>query len=215
MSRPSTREIERRLSRLMGDDGRPPSVKELAALVDAFLDGVSSCDAVTAEPAPEEADCGVALGALSDIGAVDQPGGPLSDIQQELEEIRSVTAEAAAAFLSCAETLEDQSGGEGLPADTGPALLQCTTDICEASAFQDIAGQRLTKITQLLRQIEFQVASAKAALGDTAAADAVRALGETVENTEKRKVEHILHGPQEAGTANTQEEIDKILASFN
>lgn len=215
MPRLSTREIERRLTRLMGDDGRPPSVEQLAVLIDGLLGETAASGMAQADPAAEETGCRDALDALSDIGAADHPDGPLSDIQQELDEIRTVTADAAAAILSCAETLEDLSGRENLPSESGASLLQCATDICEASAFQDIAGQRLTKITQRLRQIDFQVASAKAALGDTAAAEAVQSLGETVEKTEKRKVEHILHGPQEAGSANTQEEIDKILASFD
>jgi hypothetical protein len=36
-----------------------------------------------------------------------------------------------------------------------------------------------------------------------------------VEQQDSRKEEHILHGPQDAGIANSQEEIDKILASFD
>ena len=199
----------------MGDDGRPPSVDELTALIGGLLDETAAGDTGQPDPSSEEAGRQAAVDALSDIGAVDHPGGPLSDIQQELDEIRTVTADAAAAILSCAETMEDLSGRENPPSESGASLLQCATDICEASAFQDIAGQRLTKITHLLRQIEFQVAGAKAALGDMAAAEAVQSLGQTVEKTEKRKVEHILHGPQEAGSANTQEEIDKILASFD
>ena len=94
-------------------------------------------------------------------------------------------------------------------------LSHLATDMYEAASFQDLTGQRLTRIGESLRRIEFLVASAKAALGDEGAAAEAEALSETVEKTENRKMEYILHGPEEAGTANTQEEIDKILASFD
>ena len=94
-------------------------------------------------------------------------------------------------------------------------LYRLATDIYEASGFQDITGQRLTHMAQTLKQVELQIASAEAVLGDKNAVQAAETLADTVEKTEARKMEYILHGPQEAGKANTQEEIDKILASFD
>ena len=88
-------------------------------------------------------------------------------------------------------------------------------EIFEASTFQDITGQRLTRIAESLRHIEYLLAATKAALGDEEAADSAESMAGSLEQVEQRKVEYILHGPQEAGKANTQEEIDKILASFD
>lgn len=156
-----------------------------------------------------------ALIALIDVGNIDQGVGPLADLWRELDEIRLATQDAAAKFLACAETIEGVSERPDLDPDDQVVLSQVATDMYEATAFQDISGQRLTRIAETLRRIEYLVASAKAALGDDSAVADAEALSDMVEKTEHRKVEYILHGPEEAGKANTQEEIDKILASFD
>jgi chemotaxis protein CheZ len=152
---------------------------------------------------------------LNELGTVDEGEGPLASISRDLDEIRDATQDAAAKFLACAENIEELSDRPDIDPDDQTVLMQVSTDIFEASAFQDLTGQRLTRIAEFLRQIEYYFASTKAALGDEEAAEIANSLSDTVEQMENRKVEYILHGPQDAGTANSQEEIDKILASFD
>lgn len=198
----------RELSDIIGEVARTLTV-DLGPLSNAEpSDGEGAGDA-------SAADGGAALDALADVGAIDQGDGLLADLWQDLDEIRTVTQDAAAKYLSCAETVESFADRPDLESDDQAMLSHLATDMYEAASFQDLTGQRLTRIGESLRRIEFLVASAKAALGDEGAAAEAEALSETVEKTENRKMEYILHGPDEAGTANTQEEIDKILASFD
>jgi chemotaxis protein CheZ len=160
-------------------------------------------------------DFGGALALLSEIGNVDGSDSPLAELWQELDEIRTVTQDAAAKFLACAKKVEAIAERPDLPSEEQEQFERLATDMFEASSFQDLTGQRLTHIGDILRRIEFLVASARGELGDESVAEAVETLSDQVEKTEQRKMEYILRGPQEAGTANIQEEIDKILASFD
>jgi chemotaxis protein CheZ len=159
-------------------------------------------------------DAAGALAALAEIVNVES-GGRLAELKEELDEIRTSMQNAAAVYLSAAESIENIAAHPDMDADDQAQLYQLATDIYEASSFQDIGGQRLTRVTEILKELEFTVVRAQAVLGDDAADQSVDALGDAIERSETRKMEYFLHGPQNAGKANTQEEIDKILASFD
>jgi len=221
MSRSEPAELKGCIEALMAEGDRSLSAGELSDIIGevartltADLGSLGTPSPVPAEPV-DDGHSAAALAALSDIGAIDKGPGPLADLWHELDQIRIVTQDAAAKFLVCAEDVETIAERPDLEADDQALFAQMATDMFEAAAFQDLTGQRLTRIGEILRQVEFLVANAKAELGDTTAASIVDTLSERVEETEHRKVEYILHGPQDAGTANTQEEIDKILASFD
>lgn len=231
MPRSVNPELQNRIDSLADEGGRTLSAGELADVIGevarsltADLDPLRSTlpdtgagmekPAVPAEAGPA-CDLESALAAAAKIGTVDQGDGPLASIAHDLEEIRSATQDAASKFLASAESIERISDQPDLDPDDQVALTQLSTEMFEASGFQDLTGQRLTRICEFLRQIEYLAVSAKAALGDEAAATAAEELSHKVEETEQRKMEYKLHGPEDAGTANTQEEIDKILASFD
>jgi len=225
MQRSENPELRSRVAALMAESERSLSARELSDIISEVARTLTSDLGPLSESYPHAVDSGAAfdgtgdreaaLAALADIGAIDQGAGPLADLWHELDEIRLVTQDAAAKYLSCAEEVEVIAEDPELDSDDQATFLRLATEMFEAGAFQDITGQRLTRIGEMLRQLEFLVASAKAALGDEAATAVVGGMSEQVEKTEHRKMEYILHGPQEAGTANTQEEIDKILASFD
>jgi chemotaxis protein CheZ len=221
MSRSETTELRGCIEALMAEGSRSLSAGELSDIIGevartltADLGSLGTPSAAVAAPA-DTSHSAVALSALEDLGTVDKGPGPLSDLWHELDQIRLVTQDAAAKYLACAEKVEIIAERPDLEIEDQDMFARMATDMFEATAFQDLTGQRLTRIGEILRQIEFHVASAKADLGDSGAASIVESLSEGVEKTEHRKVEYILHGPQDAGTANTQEEIDKILASFD
>jgi chemotaxis protein CheZ len=225
MPRSVNPELKDRIESLTADGKRTLSAGELADVIGEVartltadlgpLSAASAPETDAVPTAPDTADNAEALDVLSQIGTVDEGEGPLASISRDLEEIRNATQDAAAKFLACAENIEEMSERPDVDPDDQVVLMQASTDIFEASAFQDLTGQRLSRIADTLRQIEYYIASTKAALGDAAAAEIANTLSDTVEQTESRKVEYILHGPQDAGTANSQEEIDKILASFD
>jgi chemotaxis protein CheZ len=213
------------LEQLTADGDHRLSARELAAIIGEVAQTLTvdlrpltvaapelSADA-DREPAPS-VDAEGALAALAEIVNVES-GGKLAELKEELDEIRTAMQNAAATYLSTAESIENIAAHPDMDADDQAQLYQLATDIYEASSFQDIGGQRLTRVTEILKELEFTVVRAQAVLGDDAADQSVDALGDAIEQSETRKMEYFLHGPQNAGKANTQEEIDKILASFD
>jgi len=225
MSRSEATELKGCIEALMAGGDRSLSAGELSDIIGEVARtltadlGPLGVEATAVAQAPEgdasSAGRSEALSALSDIGAIDDGSGHLADLSHELDQIRLVTQDAAAKYLACAEDVENLAERPDLEADDQNMFEQLATSMFEAASFQDLTGQRLTRIVEILRRIEFLIASAKAGLGDTSAASVIDTLHDGVEKTEHRKVEYFLHGPQDAGTANTQEEIDKILASFD
>jgi chemotaxis protein CheZ len=129
----------------------------------------------------------------------------------ELDAIVAHTASATDIILGVCETL-DRVGGE-LAKDTDSAqateaaaqLQDATTRIYEACSFQDITGQRITKVVATLKAIEVKVASIVTAFGGRR---------EPVAPPPSRNGELVLHGPQLPAAAMAQSDIDKLLASF-
>ena len=123
----------------------------------------------------------------------------------ELDAIVDHTATATNAILSSCETLDHVAGDlTGEPADR---LQDATTRIYEACSFQDITGQRITKVVAALKTIEAKVEQIIATFGGTAPISAVEpeaAAGETT----------LLNGPQHPAVAMDQSDIDRLLASF-
>ena len=225
MSRSESTGLESCIDALKADGTRTISADELSDIIGEVARTLTAdlepqgktagADAGTAiEPAPAE-DSHAAIAALAEIGTIDEGSGPLAELWHQLDEIRTATQDAASKIIVCAEDVEGIAERPDSDSEDQELFEQLATDMFEATVFQDLTGQRLTRIAEILRQIEYFVTSAKASLGDKSAGEAADTLSENIDKTEQRKVEYILHGPQDAGTANTQEEIDKILASFD
>jgi chemotaxis protein CheZ len=89
-------------------------------------------------------------------------------------------------------------------------LLDAVTSIYEACNFQDISGQRITKVIAALQTIETRIVLLVEALGGN---------GEKPHDSKALKASeddsHLLNGPQLPDNANSQAEIDALLASFD
>lgn len=218
MARSVSPELRDCLDNLKAEGARQLSAGELADIIENVV-GTLRTDlgvAAGADSAPTGAnveDGGSALAALSSLDS-GPDGKPLFGmLKQELDEIREATQNAAATFLVMAEDLENLA--ERFEDEEQAIMLDTATSIYEGCSFQDISGQRLTRINEIFQEIELRVTQARGLLGDEDAKQRSDELSDSIEETSSRKTEHILHGPQNAGTANTQEEIDKILASFD
>jgi len=128
-----------------------------------------------------------------------------SSASDHLEEILTETAAATNAIMGAAEAIE--SACAGIPENSKAAIYDATTKIYEACAFQDITGQRITKIVRALQHIETKLAALNAAcaLPDDlpAATPAKPAEGDAA----------LLNGPQLATDARSQDDIDRLFAS--
>jgi chemotaxis protein CheZ len=131
----------------------------------------------------------------------------------ELDAVVAATADATNAIMDAVEEVENVMGG--LDGEASQKLMDATTRIYEACGFQDITGQRITRVVKALKHIEEKVDALVAAFGS---------------EIERNKAEHpemeeemegpiddadLLHGPQMEGEGQSQDDIDALLASFD
>lgn len=124
----------------------------------------------------------------------------------ELDAVVGHTAEATGAILDAAETVEKLAST--MPGEAGAAAANAVTRIYEACNFQDVTGQRITKVVKTLKYIEEKIDAMLATFGD-GISDAPPPEEPQDENT------RLMHGPQLPQEANKQAEIDAILAEFD
>jgi chemotaxis protein CheZ len=141
-----------------------------------------------------------------EIGAL-KPGGEnfLSSTADELEEIVAETGRAANEIMGAAESVE--AVAVGTDPKTREALQMAATRIYEASAFQDITGQRITKVVRALQHIESRIEALTRACGD--------ALAKSGHAEAPRSDDALLNGPQLSKNAATQSEIDSLFDSMD
>ena len=123
----------------------------------------------------------------------------------ELDAIVAHTAAATEAILEACETLDAM--GSTMEGETARSLREATTKIYESCSFQDITGQRITKVVSTLKTIESTVARIVATFG--------RALTDAHQAVSVPETITLLNGPQLPATAMDQSDIDKLLASFD
>jgi chemotaxis protein CheZ len=135
-------------------------------------------------------------------------GGPvaISQASDELEEIVTETARATNAIMSVAEDLEELS--DHLDEPLAATMRSSATKIYEACAFQDITGQRITKVVRAMQHIDGKIALLAKLCGmesegaSPAAAAPAAGAGD-----------NLLNGPQIAANAQTQDDIDRLFNS--
>ena len=149
-----------------------------------------------------------------EIGAL-KPGGTdsLSSTADELEEIVLETARAANEIMNAAESVERVA--EGTDAKTREALQAAATQIYEASSFQDITGQRITKVVKALKHIESKVDALVSAFGDEIAKYKSTHPTPETKTQDPMSDKALLNGPQLPDNAGKQDDIDALLASFD
>ena len=126
-----------------------------------------------------------------------------STTADELEEIVTETARAANRIMDAAEAIE-QAAAEA-PAPLASKLTDAVTSIYEASAFQDITGQRITKIVRALQSLENKLNSLVYAFGPLDD-------GEGAPGREGDAA--LLNGPQLEKNASIQTDIDALFESL-
>ncbi|WP_374372786.1 protein phosphatase CheZ [Dongia sp.] len=133
----------------------------------------------------------------------------------ELDAIVGATEEATNSILAAMETLETAAGE--MPPEMAEKVTEAVTQVYEACNFQDITGQRITKVVNTLKHIEEKVEALVAAFGDE-----IAKYKAAHPDTEEPKAEQqkptdadLLNGPQLPDDASKQSEIDALLASFD
>ncbi|MFV2092343.1 MAG: protein phosphatase CheZ [Hyphomicrobiales bacterium] len=125
---------------------------------------------------------------------------------RELEAIVEATEDATNTIMDAAEKLLEM---ETKDLDTYKTAVEGEVmRIFEACSFQDITGQRVSKVVEALQDIDERVSRISAAFG-AATAPADKSDRENARDTRKRDL--ILNGPAMAGEGVDQSDIDKLL----
>jgi len=135
----------------------------------------------------------------------------------ELDAIVSATEKATNSIMEATEIIEkvgDEIGGE-----TAEKLMEATTQIFEACGFQDITGQRITKVVNAMQEIEAKIDDLISAFSnDDDEAREERRRAREQHRAEKRQEAiaegELLEGPQLPDTAVSQDDIDALFDSL-
>ena len=122
----------------------------------------------------------------------------------ELDAIVAHTAAATESILEVCETLDTL--GTAMDGAEAGKLQNATAKIYEACSFQDITGQRITKVVATLKTIERTIARIVDTFGIKPA---------PAGPTGRTQNDGLLNGPQLPAAAMDQSDIDRLLASFD
>lgn len=128
--------------------------------------------------------------------------GHIPAATDELDEVVAHTASATEVILGVCEQLEIAGeSGDGVGAEL---LQRATTQIYEACSFQDITGQRISKVVTTLKAIERKVGEILKVFGH----------GDEIDADPEDEDGSLTNGPQLPGKAMAQADIDALMADF-
>ena len=149
---------------------------------------------------------------VAKLHPLDEKSDRIAAMTDELDAVVVATEGATDGILQAVEVIEDRTESLRMHAsseeDTGSLedISDQVMKIYESCNFQDLTGQRITRVVNTLRFIEERVASMIAALGGEEGIKEV-AGEEEVDTTDKR----LLHGPTDGETRISQDEIDNLF----
>ncbi len=170
---------------------KPGTAEQKLAMIRAQLEAMNNSIAATRKE-------------ISDIGESDTAGDRVSEATGELDAIVEATESATSSILETAEKLDDIAtnvaaldNGSDAAATQGEAIGELTAEIFMACSFQDITGQRISKVVAVLKELERRTS---ALLGDEAPA------------VDTRPDAHLLNGPAAEGEGIDQDAVDAMFA---
>ena len=140
----------------------------------------------------------------SDTGATEA----VTTASEELDAVVAHTAEATNAILEACESLDDAAASPNGP--SASIVQDATMRIYEACSFQDITGQRITKVVNTLKVVDCKVSKIIESFGRHSWSD----LPDGAHGYDRRPDAHLLNGPQLPVSAMGQAAIDALLADF-
>lgn len=129
----------------------------------------------------------------------------------ELDAVVEATEEATGTIMDSAEAIE--SICEELPNDTAAKISDKIVQIYEACSFQDITGQRITKVISALHNIEEKVDRLLSVIGESS--DTQGSEPRDTRSKTSKSDDDLLNGPALPEQRVSQDDIDSILAEFD
>jgi len=145
---------------------------------------------------------------LAQLRSDDLQSRYIASATDELDAIVGATENATNTILDSAEKIEELS--RELDPAQAAKLSEATTAIFEACNFQDITGQRITKVVRALKHIEERIEGLVSAFGPGIAAARAEAKP-APEPGAKPSDEDLLNGPQMPDAAHDQAAIDALF----
>ncbi|WP_417457282.1 protein phosphatase CheZ [Kordiimonas sp.] len=207
--------LEQRAKALRQDRGDNVAIDEIANVVGSLVKGRThdeEIDQIAGELRELLSYINAAKSELIGMQPKSLSNRDIPDAGEQLDAIVKSTEEAAETIMDAAETVGQIS--EEMGDDAAERLAQVSTDLFQASSFQDLTGQRITKVMRTLGHLEERLNALADAIGD----DYIEPEEETIEVDDEGVATDdtdLLHGPQLEGEGNSQAEIDAILASFD
>ncbi len=133
-------------------------------------------------------------------------GEELNAVVKATEDATNDIMDATDEIINHSKNIEDEA--------TKKAINDCTIKIYDSCNFQDITGQRITKVIKTLDYVEAKIAKLAKLFGGESD-DIEELLSKDAEDILKdaRADAHLMEGPQLPGNANTQDDIDALFNS--
>lgn len=135
----------------------------------------------------------------------DITGKHIPGATDELDAIIEATSKATATIMDSCEVIQNKASE--IEGEQSQAIIDETMKIFEACSFQDITGQRVTKVVKTFRDIEDKIDKLVSVLGIK--------MSDVPQDDQPEGDEALMNGPQLAGEGISQEDIDKLLAEFD
>jgi chemotaxis protein CheZ len=145
---------------------------------------------------------------LAQMRSIEISHNHIPSATDELDAVVGETAKATGTIMDACEKIETIGGKIG--GDQGNELSAIVTSIYEACGFQDITGQRITKVVKTIKNIENKVGDILSAFGHAIPG---KESGPAAPSLQEKA--SLLNGPQLKGPSVNQDEIDKLLAEFD
>lgn len=203
--------LQARLEQARSDSRTPLTREEVAEIVSSVV--ASMGGELTAHDlrihAELEALARYIAQAKKEIAAIQPTDIPQEHIPRATDELDAVvgaTEDATNRIMDACDQITALTG-EVSPEVSGK-LTAITTGIYEACNFQDITGQRITKVVRALKHIEAKVEALLAAFGEDGERPRPAAAEEIAKDDDEK---HLLNGPQLPGNSVDQAYIDSLF----
>lgn len=130
----------------------------------------------------------------------------LMDASQHLDEVIKATEQASHVIMDAADAIQGAAGGVG--GEKEQVIMDATNRIYESCNFQDITGQRISKVIKLITNIDERIGKLNELFG-TSEGEATNVVKISADNEKS-----LLNGPQLANQAASQDDIDALFSSI-
>ena len=156
---------------------------------------------------------------IAAINPEEIPDEHIPNATDELDAVVQATEAATNSIMEAAEVVE--AVAEEIDDEQADRLSEAVTGIYEACSFQDITGQRINKVVNALREIEAKVETVVEKFGpDPETRERLKRERQaekdetTAADVAGMTDEDLLEGPQMPENANSQDDIDALLADM-